>query len=62
MTGQSRKPCKLISALSREWQQLINSRKAAKLAHPDVGGSEEKMQNLNEAYEVLTTPGTSHLN
>ncbi|AFR94798.1 co-chaperone [Cryptococcus neoformans C23] len=29
-------------------------RKAAKLAHPDVGGSEEKMAALNEAYEVLS--------
>ena len=24
-----------------------------------MGGSEEKMQSLNEAYEVLTTPGMS---
>lgn len=29
-------------------------RKAAKENHPDVGGSEEKMQALNEAYEVLS--------
>ncbi|WRT65155.1 uncharacterized protein IL334_002098 [Kwoniella shivajii] len=29
-------------------------RKAAKIAHPDVGGSEEKMATLNEAYEVLS--------
>ncbi|WVQ83932.1 hypothetical protein IAT38_006076 [Cryptococcus sp. DSM 104549] len=29
-------------------------RKAAKVAHPDVGGSEEKMAALNEAYEVLS--------
>ncbi|WVQ68839.1 uncharacterized protein L199_007048 [Kwoniella botswanensis] len=31
-------------------------RKAAKIAHPDVGGSEEKMAALNEAYEVLSDP------
>ncbi|WWC87303.1 uncharacterized protein L201_002191 [Kwoniella dendrophila CBS 6074] len=31
-------------------------RKAAKIAHPDVGGSEEKMATLNEAYEVLSDP------
>lgn len=31
-------------------------RKAAKENHPDVGGSEEKMQAINEAYEVLSTP------
>jgi DnaJ family protein C protein 3 len=29
-------------------------RKAAKTNHPDVGGSEEKMAQLNEAYEVLS--------
>ncbi|KAK4685242.1 hypothetical protein P7C73_g4911, partial [Tremellales sp. Uapishka_1] len=29
-------------------------RTAAKKAHPDVGGSEEKMAQLNEAYEVLS--------
>ena len=32
------------------------SRKAAKSAHPDKGGSEAKMALLNEAYEVLSTP------
>ncbi|WWD21936.1 hypothetical protein CI109_106424 [Kwoniella shandongensis] len=31
-------------------------RTAAKTAHPDVGGSEEKMATLNEAYEVLSNP------
>ncbi|KAL7423248.1 Tetratricopeptide repeat and J domain-containing co-chaperone dnj1 [Cryptotrichosporon argae] len=31
-------------------------RKAAKVNHPDVGGSEEKMAALNEAYEVLSDP------
>jgi DnaJ family protein C protein 3 len=36
---------------------LTISRTAAKTAHPDVGGSEEKMAQLNEAYEVLSDPG-----
>ncbi|ODN75197.1 hypothetical protein L202_06395 [Cryptococcus amylolentus CBS 6039] len=31
-------------------------RKAAKTNHPDVGGSEQKMAALNEAYEVLSDP------
>ncbi|EIW68583.1 hypothetical protein TREMEDRAFT_44445 [Tremella mesenterica DSM 1558] len=31
-------------------------RKAAKTAHPDVGGTQEKMQALNEAYETLIDP------
>lgn len=31
-------------------------RKQAKSAHPDKGGSEEKMAQLNEAYEVLSNP------
>jgi len=31
---------------------LTISRTAAKTAHPDVGGSEEKMAQLNEAYEL----------
>jgi hypothetical protein len=35
---------------------LSYSRKAAKLAHPDKGGSEAKMAALNEAYEVLSNP------
>ena len=26
-------------------------------AHPDKGGSEEKMAQVNEAYEVLSNPG-----
>lgn len=34
----------------------IASRKAAKTAHPDKGGSEAKMALLNEAYEVLSNP------
>ncbi|KAF7333023.1 hypothetical protein MVEN_02408600 [Mycena venus] len=33
-------------------------RKAAKTAHPDKGGSEQKMAALNEAYEVISNPGT----
>ena len=36
------------------------SRKAAKSAHPDKGGSEDKMAAVNEAYEVLSDPGASH--
>jgi len=28
-------------------------------AHPDKGGSEAKMAAVNEAYEVLSNPGTS---
>jgi DnaJ family protein C protein 3 len=36
---------------------LMSSRKQAKIAHPDIGGSEEKMAALNEAYEVLSKPG-----
>jgi DnaJ family protein C protein 3 len=31
-------------------------RKAAKTNHPDVGGSEDKMAQINEAYEVLSDP------
>lgn len=34
-------------------------RKASKTAHPDKGGTEAKMAALNEAYEVLSNPGTS---
>ena len=33
------------------------SRKAARQAHPDKGGSEAKMAAVNEAYEVLSDPG-----
>lgn len=32
------------------------SRRKAKDAHPDKGGSEEQMATLNEAYEVLSDP------
>lgn len=35
------------------------SRKAARTAHPDKGGSEAKMAQVNEAYEVLSDPGKS---
>lgn len=30
-------------------------------AHPDKGGSEAKMATVNEAYEVLSKPGTPFL-
>lgn len=29
-------------------------------AHPDKGGSEAKMAAVNEAYEVLSKPGSYH--
>jgi hypothetical protein len=29
-------------------------------AHPDKGGSEAKMAQVNEAYEVLSNPGMYH--
>jgi hypothetical protein len=35
----------------------IHSRRAARTAHPDKGVSEAKMAAVNEAYEVLSTPG-----
>ena len=35
---------------------IYSSRKAAKIAHPDKGGSEAKMATLNEAYEVISNP------
>ncbi len=41
-------------------EHLPDSRTAAKTNHPDVGGSEEKMATLNEAYEVLSDPGKQH--
>jgi curved DNA-binding protein CbpA len=34
------------------------SRKATMKAHPDKGGTEAKMAAVNEAYEVLSNPGT----
>jgi len=38
---------------------LTSSRTKAKKAHPDVGGSQEQMAALNEAYEVLNNEGES---
>jgi curved DNA-binding protein CbpA len=35
----------------------FSSRKAAKANHPDMGGSEEKMAAINEAYKVLSDDG-----
>lgn len=37
---------------------FLSSRKAVMTAHPDKGGSEAKMATVNEAYEVLSNPGT----
>jgi curved DNA-binding protein CbpA len=32
-------------------------RREARLAHPDVGGDEARMRELNEAWRVLSDPG-----
>jgi curved DNA-binding protein CbpA len=37
------------------------SKSAARKAHPDKGGTEEKMASVNEAYEVLSKPGKCYL-
>jgi hypothetical protein len=37
---------------------FLDSRKAVMKAHPDKGGTEAKMAAVNEAYEVLSDPGT----
>ena len=38
-------------------QEIKNAyRDAAKKAHPDKGGSDEKMQQLNKAYSILSDP------
>ena len=55
-TGPSRRLCEWH--VSTHVQTLIHSRKKAKTAHPDVGGSEDQMAALNEAYEVLSNEGT----
>jgi hypothetical protein len=39
---------------------LLVSRKVAMTAHPDKGGSEAKMAQVNEAYELLSNPGKQH--
>jgi DnaJ family protein C protein 3 len=39
---------------------ILVSRKAAMTAHPDKGGSEAKMAQVNEAYELLSNPGKQH--
>lgn len=50
-------PLASISSLT-SFPPLPFSRKATLKAHPDKeGGSEEKMAQLNEAYEVLSNPG-----
>ena len=38
---------------------MADSRTKAKTVHPDVGGTEEQMAALNEAYEVLSDEGKS---
>ena len=54
---QSKKPCKSPNPFLLNYIPIYsNSRKAAKIAHPDKGGSEAKMALLNEAYEVLSNP------
>jgi DnaJ family protein C protein 3 len=40
---------------------ILVSRKAAMTAHPDKGGSEAKMAQVNEAYELLSNPGKQHI-
>ncbi|MGI9862891.1 J domain-containing protein [Moorella naiadis] len=39
-------------------QEIIEAayKRLAKMYHPDVGGNEQKMKLLNEAYEVLSNP------
>jgi len=59
MLGLSRKLC---ASLLYHWSGFSDilrrtSRRAAKTAHPDKGGSEAKMATVNEAYEVLSNPG-----
>jgi len=46
-----------------EDQQIIkkNYNKLLKLNHPDKGGSEEKMQNIVKAMEILMNPGLKYL-
>ena len=59
MREQSRRPSKSVSRWICVYAMLsvcFNSRRAAKSAHPDKGGSEAKMAALNEAYEVLSNP------
>lgn len=54
--GRSRKLSAYSIGLNLQADRF--SRTAAKKAHPDVGGSEEKMAAINEAYEVLSNDGT----
>ena len=58
MTALSKKHCEYYMNPYEGGSDPI-SRQAAKKAHPDVGGSEDKMAALNEAYEVLSDPGRS---
>ena len=56
MRKRSRKHCTFLFKFYTYDYLTPNSRKAAKSAHPDKGGSEAKMALLNEAYEVLSNP------
>lgn len=60
MPGLSRKPSKCSYLGQGRSDALLSlfSRKAALTAHPDKGGSEAKMAVVNEAYEVLSKPGS----
>ena len=56
--GQSRKLSMYFEHCSFAIEpEFLFSRKAAKSAHPDKGGSEDKMAAVNEAYEFLSNPG-----
>lgn len=55
-SGRSRRHCKSLFRLIARILLTV-SRQKAKKAHPDVGGSEEQMAALNEAYEVLSDSG-----
>ncbi len=42
-----------IPANSPDWLVKLAYRDRAKKAHPDVGGSDEEMKRVNEAYERI---------
>jgi hypothetical protein len=53
----SRKLCESLCSFTTLHLMLLVSCKAAMTAHPDKGGSEAKMAQVNEAYEPLSNPG-----